>query len=194
MSKLKALAVFCGSKKGADPAYQAAAVELGRQMVARNIALVFGGGRIGIMGILADAILAGGGEVIGVIPDFLMQLEVGNENVTELIQVGSMHERKATMFSRADAFAILPGGLGTLDECFEIITWKQLQLHSKPIVVLNVNGCWNAFGQLVDDVIAAGFAHPKAKDLFSVVDCVDDIFEAIDRAPEPDPVVLEDHL
>jgi uncharacterized protein (TIGR00730 family) len=123
MEKLDAIAVFCGSREGSDPAYAQAARQLGAEMAARGIGLVFGGGRIGLMGTIADAVLKGGGHVTGVIPEFLDQLEVSHDGVSELIKVGSMHARKNTMFARADAFVILPGGLGTLDECMEIITW-----------------------------------------------------------------------
>ena len=194
MEKLDAIAVFCGSREGADPAYAQAAGQLGAEMAARGIGLVFGGGRIGLMGIIADAVLKGGGHVTGVIPEFLDQMEVSHNEVTELIKVGSMHARKNTMFSRADAFVILPGGLGTLDECMEIITWKQLRQHSKPIVVLDVGGYWRNLMALVDDVIDAGFAPPKARQLFTSVTSVDEVFSAINEAPEPDRIVLDSHL
>ncbi len=194
MEKLEAIAVFCGSREGADPAYAQAARQLGAKMAARGIGLVFGGGRIGLMGIIADAVLKGGGHVTGVIPEFLDRMEVSHDGVSELIKVASMHARKNTMFSRADAFVILPGGLGTLDECMEIITWKQLRQHSKPIVVLDVGGYWRNLMALVDDVIDAGFAHPKARQLFTSVTSVDDVFGAITEAPEPDQIVLDSHL
>ena len=117
----------------------AAARRLGEQMADRGIRLVYGGDRIGLMGVVADAVLAGGGEVIGIIPEFLKDLEVGNDAVTEQIVTGSMHARKTRMFELADGFVVLPGGLGTLDETLEIIAWKQLQLHAKPVVVLNTD-------------------------------------------------------
>lgn len=194
MDKLDAIAVFCGSREGADPAYAQAARQLGADMAARGIGLVFGGGRIGLMGIIADAVLKDGGHVTGVIPDFLDQMEVSHDGVSELIKVASMHARKNAMFARADAFVVLPGGLGTLDECLEIITWKQLRQHSKPIVVLDVGGYWRGLVALVDDVIDAGFAHPKARQLFTVVASVDEVFTAIAEAPEPDQIVLDSHL
>jgi uncharacterized protein (TIGR00730 family) len=194
MEKLDAIAVFCGSREGSDPAYALAARQLGAAMAARGIGLVFGGGRIGLMGIIADAVLAGGGRVTGVIPEFLDQLQVSHDGVSELIKVGSMHARKNTMFRLADAFVILPGGLGTLDECLEIITWKQLRQHSKPIVVLDVGGYWQGLLALVDDVIAAGFAHPEARQLFTSVTDVEDVFTAVADAPEPDRIVLDSHL
>ncbi|MBO31864.1 MAG: TIGR00730 family Rossman fold protein [Rhodospirillales bacterium] len=194
MKDINAIAVFCGSKAGASPAYEASARELGGAMAEKGIRLVFGGGRIGIMGFVADEVLSGGGEVTGVIPHFLHDLEVGHDGVTELIAVESMHERKNAMFMRSDAFVILPGGLGTLDECLEIITWKQLQLHAKPIVILDVDGYWKTLRTLIEGVIDGGFAHPKARDLFVIVSSVDEIFTAIANAPEPDREVLEDHL
>src|SRR5262245_4828106 len=119
MKDIRSIAVFCGSRAGARPAYRAAAEALGDLMAAQGITLVYGGGRIGLMGILSDRVLAGGGQVVGVIPEFLMKLEVGHSQLTELVRVGTMHERKATMFERADAFVVLPGGLGTLEEGME---------------------------------------------------------------------------
>tara|TARA_B100000315_G_scaffold260868_1_gene326603 strand:- start:725 stop:1309 length:585 start_codon:yes stop_codon:yes gene_type:complete len=194
MENIKAIAVYCGSKPGASPIYAAAARELGRQMTEHNIRLVFGGGRIGLMGEVADQVLTNGGQVTGVIPHFLNDLEVAHNDVTELITVESMHERKHVMFSRSDAFVILPGGLGTLDECMEIITWKQLQVHSRPIIILDVEGYWKSLRVLFQDIVDGGFAHPKALEMFSIVENVDDVFTAIAAAPEPDPVVLESHL
>ena len=194
MENIEAIAVYCGSKLGASPVYAATARELGTQLAERNIRLVFGGGRIGIMGEIADQVLANGGEVTGVIPHFLNDLEVAHNGVTELITVESMHKRKHIMFHRSDAFVVLPGGLGTLDECMEIITWKQLQVHSHPIVILDVEGYWKSLKFLFQDIVDGGFVHPKALKLFSIDDSVDGIFEAISAAPEPDPVVLESHL
>jgi uncharacterized protein (TIGR00730 family) len=194
MENIKSIAVYCGSKLGAKSTYATAARELGVQMAARGIRLVFGGGRIGMMGEVADQVLADGGRVTGVIPHFLDELEVAHKGVTELIAVESMHERKHIMFSRSDAFVILPGGLGTLDECMEIITWKQLQIHACPIIILDVDGYWQSLKALFKDIVEGGFAHPKALELFSIVDSVDGVFEAISSAPEPDPIVLESHL
>jgi uncharacterized protein (TIGR00730 family) len=194
MENIKSIAVYCGSKSGAKPAYAEAARELGAKMAERGIRLVFGGGRVGIMGEVADHVLAKGGEVTGVIPHFLEDLEVAHTQLTELISVESMHERKHIMFTKSDAFVILPGGLGTLDECMEIITWKQLQVHARPIVILDVDGYWQSLSVLFQDIVDGGFAHPKALELFSIVDSVDGVFDAIAAAPEPDPIVLESHL
>jgi len=194
MTKIRSLGVFCGSKMGADAAHAETARKLGEMMVEKRVRLVYGGGAIGLMGVVAETVLEGGGEVTGVIPDFLMKYEVGNPGVTELIVVDSMHDRKRRMFEVADGFLILPGGLGTLDETFEIITWKQLQLHAKPIVVLNGNGYWRDFIRLIDKIVEGDFAHPAVRELFTVVDGLDDVFPALDSAPEPGEIVLTDHL
>ncbi|MGB0669900.1 MAG: TIGR00730 family Rossman fold protein [Rhodospirillales bacterium] len=194
MTELSSLAVFCGSRMGSDPAHEAAARALGTEMARRGVRLVYGGGAIGLMGIVARAVLAAGGEVTGVIPDFLMRLEVGEVGCTTLEVVDSMHSRKARMAELADAFVALPGGLGTLDELVEIITWKQLRLHDKPIVVTDINGCWRRFPELVADCIGAGFAHEKVTELFSMVTDVQAVFETLAAAPPADERVLTSHL
>ncbi len=194
MTEIHSLGVFCGSKMGADAAHAKTARRLGAMLAEKGVRLVYGGGAIGLMGVVAETVLKGGGQVTGVIPDFLMKYEVGNPGVTELIVVDSMHERKRRMFDAADGFLILPGGLGTLDETFEIITWKQLQLHTKPIVILNANGYWRHFTTLIDSIIEGDFAHPAVRELFTVVDGLDDVFTALDTAPEPREIVLTDHL
>jgi hypothetical protein len=163
-------------------------------MAERGITLVYGGGRIGLMGALADAVLAGGGKVIGVIPEFLKDMEVGNDAVSEQIVTDSMHQRKTRMFELSDGFVVLPGGLGTLDETLEIITWKQLQLHSKPIVLLNSGGYWSVFEDLVRRAIDGDFAHPAVEELYTLVDGVDDVFAALAAQPEPKEEVLTSHL
>ncbi|MCH7550376.1 MAG: TIGR00730 family Rossman fold protein [Proteobacteria bacterium] len=194
MTRISSLCVFCGSKTGDDPAFEAAARRLGELMVERGVRLVFGGGRIGLMGVVADAVLGGGGEAVGVIPEFLKDLEVGNDDVTEQIVTASMHERKNRMFELSDGFVVLPGGLGTLDETLEIVTWKQLRLHSKPIVVVNTGGYWTVLQDLVQRIIDDGFAHPAVAELFTVVDTPDDVFGALEAAPEPKEEVLTSHL
>jgi uncharacterized protein (TIGR00730 family) len=194
MTTISSLCVFCGSKNGEDPAHQAAARQLGRQMAERGVTLIYGGGRIGLMGVLADAVLAGGGHVIGVIPEFLKDLEVGNDAVSEQIVTGSMHERKTRMFELSDGFVVLPGGLGTLDETLEIVTWKQLRLHSKPIVVLNSGGYWSVLEELVRRTVDGGFAHAAVEELFTLVDGADDVFPALAAQPEPREEVLTSHL
>ena len=194
MTRISSLCVFCGSKTGDDPAFEAAARRLGELMAERGVRLVFGGGRIGLMGVVADAVLGGGGEAVGVIPEFLKDLEVGNDEVTEQIVTASMHERKNRMFALSDGFVVLPGGLGTLDETLEIVTWKQLLIHSKPVVVVNTLGYWTALRDLVQRIIDGGFAHPAVAELFTVVDGPDDVFPALEAAPEPKEEVLTSHL
>ncbi len=194
MTEIASLSVFCGSKKGADPLFEEAARRLGELMIERRIRLVYGGGAIGLMGVLAKTVLDGGGEVTGVIPDFLMKYEVGNPGVTELIVVDSMHDRKRRMFEISDGFVVLPGGLGTLDETIETVTWKQLQLHAKPVVVVDVGGYWRPLADIIDAAVAGGFAHPAVAELFTMVGGVDEVFEALASAPEPKEVVLTDHL
>jgi uncharacterized protein (TIGR00730 family) len=149
--------VFCGAARGADEAYAAQATALGREIVAAGHGLVFGGGAVGLMGVVADAVLAAGGEATGVIPQQLVDRELAHRGLTDLRVVGSMHERKALMASLADAFVALPGGFGTLDELVEIITWRQLDLHSKPIGLLDAAGFWEPFVSLVEHLRDAGF-------------------------------------
>ena len=185
MATLTSLCVYCGSAAGAHPAYREAAHALGALLAANGIRMVFGGGDIGLMGIAADAALASGGEVIGVIPEHLKEREVGHLGVTALHVVDTMHERKERMFALSDACAVLPGGLGTLDEALEVLTWKQLGLHAKPIVIVNVAGYWTPFLALLEHVIAERFAGAAAGKLFCVVDRVDEVIPAVQAALGP---------
>ncbi len=194
MNSISSICLFCGSRTGSDPAFVEAGHRLGRLLVEHDVRLVYGGGGIGLMGVVAETVLAGGGHVTGIIPEFLMKYEVGDPGVTELIVVDSMHERKRRMFELADGFVVLPGGLGTLDEMIEIATWKQLQLHTKPIVMVNVDGYWDPLEALIDGVIAGGFAHAAINELFTVVDGIGDVFPALESAPPPKRVVLTSHL
>ena len=194
MSDFRSICVFCGSKVGVKPAFEREARRLGELIALLGMRLVYGGGRIGLMGVIADAVVDRGGDVVGIIPEFLMRLEVGNEKVGELIVTDSMHSRKAKMFEMSDAVVILPGGIGTMDEAIEIMTWKQLQQHRKPIVIVNVDGYWDSFITLIDSVVIGGFAHPKIKDLISIVKTADEVFEAIIKAPMPSREVLTSHL
>ncbi len=184
MTVITSLCVFCGSAVG-GPLYREAAARLGALIAERNVRLIYGGGRVGLMGVIADAVLAAGGEVTGLIPRHLEDSEVGHGGLTELLVVDNMHERKRRMSELADGFVILPGGLGTLDETFEAITWKQLGLHDKPIVVADVEGYWRPLRDLVASVVSAGFAKPDAIDLVTFVDGVDEVFAALDAAGEP---------
>ena len=170
MNRIAAVAVYCGSRTGNDPAYRIAAQTLGEGLAQARIRLVYGGGGIGLMGVLSDAVLAAGGEVVGVIPEFLTRREVAHGGTTELIVTDSMHSRKQRMFELADAFVSLPGGLGTLDETIEIITWHQLELHSKPILICNVAGSAAPFLAAIEAAIAAGFAGPEVRQLYEVLE------------------------
>jgi uncharacterized protein (TIGR00730 family) len=185
MIALTSLCVYCGSSTGSDPAHRAAAERLGRLMAERGVRLVFGGGRVGLMGVLADAVLDAGGQVTGIIPGHIEEREIGHQQVTELLIVDNMHERKHKMFELADAFAVLPGGLGTLDETFEIITWRQLGLHDKPIILIDNAGYWAPLKTMLEHVITGGFADDSARHLYQFVDNVDEVFDAVAKAPPP---------
>lgn len=178
MPQLTSLCVFCGSSTGTAPAYRDAAQRLGRQLADEQLTLVYGGAHIGMMGALAEAALSGGTRVVGIIPEHLMRVEAAFLDISELIVVDSMHTRKRRMFDMADAFCILPGGMGTMDETFEILTWKQLHLHNKPIILVNQEGYWTPWIHLVDSIIAGGFAQPQTSRLFTVVDDVSEVIDA----------------
>ncbi len=194
MSQIRSLCVLCGSRLGNDPAYREAAGRLGRIIAERGVRLVFGAGSIGLMGVVADAVLEAGGEAVGVIPEFLMRCEVGHRRLTDLVVTDSMHDRKRRMFEMADGFVALPGGLGTLDETFEIVTWKQLRLHNAPIVVLDAGGYWNPLKALIEAIIAGEFAHPAVAELFTFVSTPEEVFPALEAAPETKEEVLTSHL
>ena len=162
---MKRLCVFCGSREGARPIYRAATEQLGKLLCERGIGLVYGGGRIGLMGLLADAVLAGGGDVIGVIPDFLSGPEVAHGGLTDLRVVQTMHERKAMMAELADGFIALPGGYGTLEEFFEILTWAQLGLHRKPCALLNIGGYYDPLLHVVAHALDEGFIRTRHRGL-----------------------------
>jgi uncharacterized protein (TIGR00730 family) len=185
MTRLRSVCVYCGSALGLNPRHGEAARRLGRDLAEHGIDLVYGGGNIGLMGRIADAVLEAGGRVIGVIPEHLRALEKGHQGITELRIVGSMHERKNLMFELSDAFVILPGGFGTLDEAFEMLTWRQLGLHDKPILFVDIDGYWMPFNHLVDHFIRAGFARESSRRLFTVVGEVEDVVRALRRQPEP---------
>ena len=215
MSTINSLCVYCGSSNGADPIYREAAERLGTLMAERGVRLVYGGRRVGLMGVVAHAVMAGGGAATGVIPRFIVEHEKNNPgagelsmglagpegkagaaqsaaappppefDLTEVIVVEDMHERKKRMFELADGFIALPGGLGTLEETIEVVTWKKLKLHFKPVVVMNIGGYWEPLRALVERAVASGFAHPDSLDLFTLVDSADEVFAALARAPEP---------
>jgi uncharacterized protein (TIGR00730 family) len=162
---MKFACVFCGSSLGVRPVYQQAAEAMGKALVYRGIGLVYGGGKVGLMGVVADAVLAAGGEVIGVIPEFIAAKEVAHPGLTQLHVVDSMHTRKALMAELTDAFIALPGGYGTLEEFCEILTWAQLGLHQKPQGLLNVDGFYNSLLQLFDQFVAEQFVSHDLRSL-----------------------------
>ena len=179
MPDISSLCVYCGSSKRGRPSHLEAAQELGGTLARAGIRLVYGGGRVGLMGIVADAVLNNGGEVVGVIPKFLEQMEVGHADCTELYVTDNMHDRKLKMATLADGFAILPGGLGTLDETFEILTWKQLELHDKPIVLVNVDGFWDPLTTLIDSQISEKYVRAEHRALYQVAPTVADVIPTI---------------
>ena len=167
---MQRICVFCGSQAGTNGLYRQAATDMGRLLAGRGYGLVYGGGHVGLMGVIADAVLASGGEVIGVIPESMVARELAHTGVTRLDVVAGMHERKARMAALADAFIALPGGYGTFEELFEVITWAQIGLHRKPIGLLNVAGYFDALKALVDQAIAEGFIRSEHQRLLTIAD------------------------
>jgi uncharacterized protein (TIGR00730 family) len=165
---IRSLCVFCGSSVGSKPAYIGAAIALGKVLAEQKIRLIYGGGRVGLMGTIADATLNNGGEVVGVIPQHLVDREVAHPGLTELRIVQSMHERKAVMAELADAFVAMPGGLGTLEEFFEVWTWGQLGLHRKPYALLNVHGFYDPLVQFIDQLVEQKFVKPEHRKMLIV--------------------------
>ena len=183
---MKRICIYCGSKTGNHPAYREAAEELGRELVERNLELVFGAGSIGLMGVVADTVLEAGGRVIGVIPKFLSGREVMHQQMSETHIVESMHERKALMEEMSDCFIALPGGLGTFEELFEILTWSQLGLHRKNVGLLNVRGYFDAHLQQIDHAIAEGFVKEDNRDLFVVSKNPAELLDLMDQHELPE--------
>ena len=184
---VKSICVFCGSAAGTNPVYAATARELGRALAARGLTLVYGGGRVGLMGQVAGSVLDSGGTVVGVIPHALAQKEIAQEDCTELVVVNTMHERKALMADRSGAFVALPGGYGTCDELFEIVTWAQLGIHRKPVALLNVNGFFTPLLAWLDHVVAEGLLRPKHRELLLVADTVPGLLDALAAWVPPEP-------
>ena len=179
---IKKLAVYCGSKPGADPIYAEAARELGTIMARRGIELVYGGGKLGLMGVVADAVLAEGGTVIGVIPQALIDVEVAHTGCTELHPVDTMHERKAKFTQLSDAFVCLPGGIGTLDELFEAWTWNALGYHNKPFCLLNVGAFWDGLDGFMDTVMRQGFLSEDRRAQLLLAHSPEEALEKLDEA------------
>jgi uncharacterized protein (TIGR00730 family) len=187
------VAVFCGARNGNDPAYRQAAEALGTGLARAGIRLVYGGGRIGLMGALADATLAAGGEVVGVLPDFLRTTEIAHDALTRLEVTDSMHARKWRMFELADAFVSFAGGIGTFDETIEILTWRQLGLHAKPILICDIAGSSQGLIGAIEGAITSGFASPTLRDAYAVIEGVPALLARLARlgaAPSGDSVRL----
>lgn len=184
---MRRVAVYCGSADGALPIYRAEAAALGRAIAAAGLGMVYGGANIGLMGAAADAALAGGAEVIGVLPEMLAGREIAHTGLTRLETLATMHERKARMVALADAFLILPGAYGTLDELFEIVTWSQLRMHAKPCILINTAGYWDGLLAFLDTAVKAGFLKPQGRALLQVApDAADAVRMVVDQiTPRP---------
>ena len=183
MAEISSICVYCGSSSNTRASHRQAAAEFGTLLAAEGVSLIFGGGRVGLMGLAADATLNSGGRVIGVIPEFLAAREVAHTKCTELHTTVTMHERKQQMADLSDAFVILPGGLGTLDEMFEIITWRQLSLHQKPIIIANIDGYWDPLEKLIQNISSENYI-PRGHDgLFTFVSCIAEILPILRAMP-----------
>lgn len=180
---IKSVCVYCGSSNHVAQSYLDAATSFGTLLAEEQLTLVYGGGRVGLMGKTADAALENGGAVIGIIPGHLQTKEVEHNGVTELHIVESMHSRKQMMVDKSDAFVVLPGGLGSLDELFEILTWKMLGLHDKPIVIANIDGYWDELVTLIDKLIQEGFCRPQHKNMYRVVTDIHEILPTLRSMP-----------
>lgn len=180
-SVIRSVCVFCGARLGHDPEHVEEARRLGQGLAARGITLVYGGGRIGIMGAIADAVMSAGGTAIGVIPRILEEIEVGHTGLSTLEVADTMHLRKERMYALSDAFIVLPGGIGTLDETFEILTWRHLKLHDKPIVVLDHHGYWRPLAALLDHVVEGGFAGDEVRGYLQLADSAEAALALLER-------------
>lgn len=176
---MQSIVVYCGSSPGNNPIYKQVAVELGQKLAARNIRLIYGGGGFGLMGAVADTVILNGGEVTGVIPNFLAELEVAHQTLTELHFVETMHERKFKMVQLAKGVIALPGGYGTMDELFEILAWRQLKLYDGPIAVINTNGYYDLMLQQLDRMVVDGFLKQENRDLLIVANTVDEALQTM---------------
>lgn len=187
MTKPQAVTVYCGSRTGNNPAYETAAEELGHQLAKAGVRLVYGGGSIGLMGVVARAVHASGGQVTGVIPEALAQLEIKYDDADELIVTENMHQRRWEMYHRADAFVVLPGGVGTLEEAIEILSWAYLKLHTKPMILLDIEQFWAPFNSLLDHCCKEGFVSKSflegpASTALTTCDKVSEVLPLIEQA------------
>lgn len=181
------VAVFCGSRYGDSPVFRQSCHALGHGLAQAGLRLVYGGGQVGLMGVIADAVIAGGGEVLGIIPEFLQRREVAHQGPVALVVTDTMHDRKRQMFEAADAFVAMPGGLGTFDETIEITTWRQLGLHEKPVFVCNIDGWAQHYLAMLDATIARGFAGPETAQLYEVVPDVPTLMARLAALTRPSP-------
>jgi uncharacterized protein (TIGR00730 family) len=184
-ARVRSVCVYCGSSSRGPRRHRDDAIRFGRDLAKAGVELVYGGGHVGLMGLMADAALSAGGRVTGVIPADLIKAEVGHGRVTRLVVTKSMHARKMAMFRRSDAFVVLPGGPGTLDEFFEVLTWRQLRFHDKPIVLVESQGYWKPLLTLIEWIIRNGYARASFRRLFKVVKSIDDVLPALRAAPRP---------
>lgn len=185
MIPLNSVCVFCGSRKGFNTLHQESAQQLGRDIAQAGLRLVYGGGGIGLMNVVARAALDANGDVTGVIPEYLARSEMALESLTDLLVVDSLHERKRIMFERSDAFVALPGGIGTLDEIVELLLWRQVGLHDKPIILVNEDNFWGPLETLLMQLAKDGFAAALTSHHYIVVETVDDVLPALRAAPDP---------
>ncbi|WP_255460861.1 LOG family protein [Edaphobacter albus] len=176
---IRNVAIFCASSDGADPLYRQSAIALGRALAEKNIGVIYGGANVGLMKAVAESCLACQGRVVGVIPEALVDLEIAHRGLTELHITTTMHTRKAKMAELADAFLILPGGFGTLEEMFEVLTWQYLRLHQKPTVLININGFYDKLLEFLDHCVTKGVLKPHARELLQVADTIEEVFSRI---------------
>lgn len=182
--KIKSLCVYCGSSGNVDQDFRDAAKDMGEAMAKADIQLVYGGGHVGLMGIIADGVMNAGGQAIGIIPEHISSKEVQHKGLTELHVVDTMHTRKQMMVDKSDAFLVLPGGIGTLDELCEIMTWRQLGIHDMPIIIANIKDYWTPFLGMIDHIIEQGFMREGDNKLVHVVTSLDDVIPALEMAPD----------
>lgn len=179
MRNIQSVCVYCGASVRADKIYKDAALRMGEVLARSGLQVVFGGGKLGLMGLVADGALANGGRVIGIIPKHLERFEGAHNNLSELHVVDTMHTRKKKMSELADAFIVLPGGFGTLDELFEILTWRQLQMHEKPVIIVNINGYWDPLKKLIHNIIEQNFATSGHALFATFVDSPDEVLDIL---------------
>lgn len=194
MPQIKSVCVYCGSSTTSDPKFDGPAKDLGAALAKAGITTVYGGGSPGLMGKVADATMDAGGKVVGIIPDHILKLEIRHNNLTELHVVHSMHERKQMMAERADAFVVLPGGIGTLDETFEILTWKYLGVHDKPVIIANIDGYWDIFQDLFAHMKKFGFVRDVHCQTYTMVNTIDEVMDILKKEPTTDTRVLTEKI